>query len=421
MCDIREGERRLVSRLLYGGLLAGLAAAVVVAVGASFGLADPARGASTIKVCGSGYGHGVGLSQWGAYGRAEAGQGYGRIVKAYYKGVSLNTFSRNPTVRVLLDSGSFSGGHKVVVLSGSKGRLRNLATGGTVTLSPATYRVTYLPNRKLYRVANVSAGKRIGSYTGPIALERASGRRLRFGGKPYRGRYEVRTKDSKLLLVNRLRMEDYLKGVIPNEMPASWASTALKSQAVAARSYAWATRRGGAFDFYADTRDQVYGGASTEARSSNGAVKATARVVATYDGRAITAFFHSSAGGYTEDAAYVFNSAPYLKSKKDYDSSGRKYEARVGSPWTSWRGTIDRDGSPKLGVGNITGLRVLERSRSGRAMKVRVKGTKGEKVISGQYNIRYGLKTNGLRRADGSSFPAGDLPSARIKFGKSCG
>jgi stage II sporulation protein D len=405
---------------LYGVLLAGLTA-VAVAVGISLGVAAPAQAASTIKVCGSGYGHGVGLSQYGAYGRAKSGQGYATIIKVYYKGVSLKKFSNNPNVRVLLGSSAFSNGHKIVIPSQSKGRLRNLATGGTVALSPSTYRVTYLSGKRLYRVTNVSAGKRVGSYTGPVAFERVSGGLPRFGGKPYRGRYEARARDSKLMLVNRLRMEGYLKGVVPNEMPASWDQAALRSQAVAARSFAWATRRGGAFDFYPDTRDQVYGGASTEAGGSNRAVKATERIVATYGDKAITAFFHSSAGGYTEDAAYVFNSTPYLKAKKDVDSKGRNYEAKVNSPWTRWSGTIDRDGSPNLGVGTITGVRVLDRSPSGRATKVRVKGTKGEKILRGQYDIRYGLKTNGLERADGSTFPAGDLPSARVSFGSACG
>ena len=96
-------------------------------------------------------------------------------------------------------------------------------------------------------------------------------------------------------------------------MPSSWHPEALKSQAVAARSYARAARRSGAFDFYADTRDQVYGGRSAETAATNRAVRATARIHAVYDGKPITAFFHSSGEGYTESSAYVFSASPYLK------------------------------------------------------------------------------------------------------------
>lgn len=83
------------------------------------------------------------------------------------------------------------------------------------------------------------------------------------------------------------------------------------------------------------------------------------------------------------------------------------------------KGTLDSDGSRKLGIGNLQ--RVLSRSRSGRALKIEVTGTNGKKTVSGQYDIRYALKTNGLTRADGSRYPSGILPSARVKFGSACG
>lgn len=407
-------------RRAFNIFLVGVAVSVTAMI-AGVGAAPEAKGATGVKVCGSGYGHGVGLSQYGAYGRAKAGQGYAKIIKSYYKGVSLKKFSSNPNVRVLLGSRSFSDGQLIVVRSGSKARLKNLATGGTVSLGPATYKVSYLSSKKLYRVTNVSRQKRVGSYRGPLVFQRVSGSVLSYGGKGYRGSLRAQVSGSRLLMVNSLRMESYVRGVVPNEMPASWASEALKSQAVAARSFARATRGGSVFDFYADTRDQVYGGRSSETRATNRAVGATARVNAVYGGKAITAFFHSSAGGYTEDAAYVFNATPYLKAVKDVDSSGRKYEARVSSPWTHWSGMLDVKGSPELGVGSITRVRVLRRSPSGRVTKAEIRGTQGTKTISGEYDVRSHLESTGLRRADGSSFSAGDLPSARVSFGSACG
>ena len=401
---------------IWGVLLVG----VFMAVGV-LALAPQAEGAGTVKVCGSGYGHGVGLSQYGAYGRAKAGQGYARIIKAYYRNTSLRRYSSNPYVRVMLGRKSLDGSFYVTVRSGSKARLRNLKTNGTVALGPANYRVRYLSGRRLYQVTNSSSGRSVGSYTGPIRFERVSGSLLAYGGKRYRGMLLAKASGSGLYLVNQLRLEDYVRGVVPNEMPSSWAFEALKSQAVAARSYARATKRGGTFDFYADTRDQVYGGASSETRATNRAVGATARVAVVYGGKAIKAFFYSSNGGYSEDSAYVFGLSPYLKAVRDTDSARRSFEARVGSPWTRWSGTINLYASSKLGVGRIRSLRVLARSPSGRATKVRVVGTRGTKTIYGEYNVRYDLQSNGLRRADGSRYPSGDLPSARVRFGSACG
>ena len=407
--------RRALSMCLVGIL------AAVGALTAGAGAAPEAEGTTGVKVCGSGYGHGVGLSQYGAYGRAKAGQGYVRIIKSYYRGVSVKKLSSNPNVRVLLGSRSFSDEQVIGVRSSSKARLRNLATDGTVTLGPGKYSVQYLSSKKLYRVTNVSKRKVVGSYRGPVVFERVSGSWLGYGGESYRGSLRAQASGGRLLMVNFVRMESYVRGVVPNEMPASWATEALKSQAVAARSYARATRGGSVFDFYADTRDQVYRGRSSETRATNRAVAATARVHAVYGGKAITAFFHSSAGGYTEDASYVFNSTPYLKAVKDVDSSGRPFERRVSSSWLHWSGTLNANGSPELGVGSITRVRVLKRSPSGRVTRVEVTGTKGKTTISGEYDVRSHLESNGLRRTDGSSYSAGDLPSARVRFGSDCG
>jgi len=398
------------------GVLVGL-----LVVAGTLGVTPRADGATTVKVCGSGYGHGVGLAQYGAYGRAQAGQSYAKIVKAYYQGISLERYLANPFVRVLLKEKGLDGTYDVVVASGSTARMVNLATGGTVALRPGTYRVRYLSAQRLYQLTNVSSGEQIGSYTGPIHFEPVSGVPLSYGGKRYRGKLRAEVSNSKFYLINWLRMETYLQGVVPTEMPSSWAPEALKSQAVAARSYAHATRGGDLFDFYADTRDQVYGGASSETAATNKAVADTAGVVAVYDGKPITAYFHSSDGGYTEDSAYVFGPVAYLKAIRDVDSQGRSFETLVNSPWTHWSGTLNPDGSVQLNIGSITGVRVLERSPSGRATKVEVTGTAGKKTITGEYNIRNALKTNGLERADGSRYPAGTLPSARVSFGSECG
>jgi stage II sporulation protein D len=382
-----------------------------------------------IKVYGSGYGHGVGLSQFGSYGRALAGQNYVQILQAYYQGVCLQQYPDDPTVQVWLGERNLNGCQDVAVRSGTKALMRNLATDGTVVLGPGVYRVHYLAHRNLYRLTNLSEGRAVGSYRGPIRFVPTSGGLLGYDYRYYRGFLTVQTVNSRVCVINQLPMELYIQGVVANEMFPSWPLEALKGQAIAARSYARVTQRGGCFDVYPDSRDQVYGGASSETSVTNEAVAATARICAVYNGSPIIGAFHSASGGYTEDTSFVFNTsyalgaAPYLKALRDVDSEGRSFEgpAYANAPWASWSGALDADGSPQLEVGAIAAVTVLGRSPSGRATKIKVTGTQGEKVISGEYDIRRNLKTTGLRLADGSVYPAGILPSARVSFfGAAC-
>jgi stage II sporulation protein D len=344
---IMARQRRKVSMLRVLGVLVGL-------VAGTLGFAPWADGVTAVKVCGSGYGHGVGLAQYGAYGRAQAGQNYAKIVRAYYQGVNLHRYRDNPFVRVLLKKKGLDGSYDVVVASGSTAQMVNLATGGTVALKPGTYRVRYLSARKLYQLTDVSSGEQIGGYKGPIHFEPGSGAPLSYAGKGYRGKLRAEVSDSKFYLINRLRMEHYIRGVVPAEISSSWAPEALKSQAVAVRSYARATRGGDLLDFYADPRDQAYGGASSETAATNKAVANTAGVVAVYDGKPIRASYHSSDGGYTEDSSYVFGRpVAYLKAVRDVDPQGRPFEKLVNSPWTQWSGTLNPDGSAQLNIGSI--------------------------------------------------------------------
>jgi len=377
-----------------------------------------------MKVYGSGYGHGVGLSQFGSHGRALAGQTYVQILQAYYQGVSLQQYSDDPTIRVLLGEWDLNRDQDVSVRSGTKALMRNLTTDGIVILGPGAYRVQYLANRERYRLISLSEGRAVGSYRGPIRFEPASGGLLGYGHRYYRGSLIVQTLHPRVCVINQLPIESYIQGVVANEMFPSWPLEALKSQAVAARSYARATQRGEYFDVYPDVRDQVYGGASSETAVTNEAVAATARICAVYNGSPIIAAFHSASGGYTEDASFVFSSsdalgtAPYLKALRDVDSEGRSFEgpAYANAPWTSWSGALDANGSSLLKIGALVAVAVLGRSPSGRLMKIKVTGTQGERIISGEYDIRRSLKTTSLRLADGSVYPAGVLPSARASF-----
>lgn len=149
---------------------------------------------------------------------------------------------------------------------------------------------------------------------------------VRFNEKPYRGRIEVFTNlNGALTVVNVLALEDYVRGVVPNESSpggfgAGPAIESLKAQAVAARTYAVSNRgqfAAAGFDVLPTTRSQVYGGLATEHPLSTRAVEETRGVVATYRGQPINALYTSTCGGHTEDAENIFGGAtvPYLRGR----------------------------------------------------------------------------------------------------------
>jgi stage II sporulation protein D len=147
---------------------------------------------------------------------------------------------------------------------------------------------------------------------------------VRFNEKPYRGRLEVfaNTRGT-LTVVNVVPLEDYVRGVVPNELsPGGWPELeALKAQAVAARTYAVSNLGRFAamgFDLTPDTRSQVYGGLSTEHPLTDRAVRETRGRIATYKGVPINALYTSTCGGRTEDAENIFGGppVPYLRGRE---------------------------------------------------------------------------------------------------------
>ena len=193
------------------------------------------------------------------------GVGYQKILAHYYTGTDLGQDSGR--VRVLLgESGSveFSGAGKACGKTIEKrSKYTFVAAGGGVELRD-------------------SRGKKVALVRGRgQGLERAQDLRLRLVPR----RASSRTEDGgDLLVINQLGSEDYVRGVVANESPASWPIDALRAQAVVARTYGLATSRGGVFDQYADTRSQVYGGKDSETKETNQAVADTAKQVVTYKG-----------------------------------------------------------------------------------------------------------------------------------------
>jgi stage II sporulation protein D len=146
---------------------------------------------------------------------------------------------------------------------------------------------------------------------------------IQFNGRRYRGELLLRATDGGIMVVNRLPMDAYLRGVVPREIGTSDASdlAAVEAQAVAARSYAYTRLAGPSrpYDLVATVQDQVYGGATSETRAGNEAVAQTAGLVLLYDGRVVNAPYHANCGGFTaapEDSWNV-DSEPYLRRVSD--------------------------------------------------------------------------------------------------------
>lgn len=150
----------------------------------------------------------------------------------------------------------------------------------------------------------------------------------------YRGKIIVENRNKALTVINDVKLEDYLLGVVPSEMPSSWEEEALKAQAIAARSYAIANlgkngSRG--FDIKDNTEDQAYGGATSETERTNRVVAKTFGIVVTQNKHVITAYYCASAGGQTKNTGDVWSKdMPYLRSVPSYDGNIKKMGHGVG-------------------------------------------------------------------------------------------
>lgn len=181
---------------------------------------------------------------------------------------------------------------------------------------------TALPSREV--VASSATGQLFSSGA-PVtfATDDEKNAPVRFNDRPYRGRIEVFTNlRGSLTVVNELGLEDYVRGVVANELsPGGYpAIEAQKAQAIAARTYALKNRgqfMAQGFDILPTTRSQVYRGLTSENPLSTRAVDETRGMIATYQGEPINALYTSTCGGRTEDSEKIFNDAiPYLRARE---------------------------------------------------------------------------------------------------------
>ncbi len=344
-----------------------------------------ADAASRFTIRGAGFGHGVGMSQYGAMGYAKQGASYSDILAHYYTGTSLGTVEPNRVVRVLLQSTS------------GAAAITSAERAGSRKLDPAkSYRVV----RRTFDQVDLQAasGKKLGTYSAPLQIDGGAdgivlkGRALngRTSGA-YRGILELRPGAFGVNAINAVSMDEYVQGVVPVESPAHWPLEALKAQAVAARTYAITSTKGGVgFEHYPDTRSQVYGGIGVEQRTTNQAVADTALQVVTYQGRPVTTYFFSTSGGRTENNENSFGGPPqpWLRSVEDpYDDV---------SPRHRWRVQMSmRAAAAKLGglvKGSFRGVKVIRRGASPRVVAADVVGSRGRTRVTGAtLRSRFGL------------------------------
>jgi SpoIID/LytB domain protein len=348
---------------------------------------EPLAAADT-TISGRGFGHGRGMSQYGAQGAAIAGKSVQQILDFYYPGTTVGKATGSIRVKVMADT---TDGIRVGAVNHL--RVRDLKAGQVYTLPKASTRNQWSIDPygdHGTKVSSFDAKTRKWTlwktFTGMTQFEGAAvtGLILPSGAvRRYRGALRaIDVSGAHLDTVNVVSLEYYLRGVVPREALSSWRPAALQAQAIAARTYSAfhrnrAVRR--AYDLCDTISCQVYGGYDSEKASTNTAISATAGQIRLYQGKPIIAEFSSSNGGAT-----ATGEVPYQVMKPD---SWDAYPGN-GNPNVTW--TVTRTAAEMqsaFDVGSIRSLRVLKRSGvgpgGGRALTIEAVGSKGRRVLTG--------------------------------------
>ena len=396
------------------------AAAALLATGSLLvtgALAAPsADAAPTVKVSdgrfvikGAGYGHGHGMSQWGAYGAARQGLSWKQILDFYYPGATLTTLSTKTSIKVWISADDddnlrvlpakglkVSDGHhhELVLPTGSQYRSWRIKRAGS------GYKLSWKDAKGKYHTLSTPLDKSTWRFSVPGAAVKV---RMPSGTtREYRGSMWFVKRGTSGRTVNKVRLEDYARSVVPSEMPTSWAKDAVRVQAVAARSFALRSRDAGAsgrgYDVCDTTNCQVYGGKATttaggrrtvrETKGGDAAVRATAGVILTYKGKAALTQFGPSNGG-----ALASGGMPYLVRKKD------PYDGLLQSQ--TWSRTITAAALERAypSAGTITALTITKRDGTGRwggrVVSISVVGSKKTiKTSGGAFQGRFGMRSS---------------------------
>jgi len=379
------------------------------------GLTGPTALADSVTFYGRGYGHGVGMSQYGARGRALAGQDTATILAHYYQGVVLAPIDPQTRIRVLvLPKWTASEARPLVIY----GRVAPWSIDGIATVFPADARLSLYPTAGETGVASgawrllVDAADASVLFDGPAPADftirgTATEARIQVWSKPtsydwYRGSIRVLVQSpTRASVVNDVTLEEYLTGVVPVEMPSTWPAAALQAQAIAARSYAARRLRPAVsyFDVPDDSTSQIYRGVKAEKATTNAAIAATASTVMVTGTTIANALFHSTGGGATESNENVYTSVSgkrvsrpvsYLRGSSDRAEDNTTFDAKA--PYATWATrTYPRvqlsamfAADPRTNVGELMALDLQNRGVSGRLVSVTLIGSAGSRTVSGE-------------------------------------
>lgn len=369
---------------------------------------------------GRGYGHGHGMSQWGAYGAAKVGHlSANQILAFYYPHTTLATVSTRHKIRVLLTAVDAPATGYVQVAPATGLSVRAGASKATVlptestapTKGGPTYAITAWRLQQTgssvsvrgqwnarWHTTTKNAGTNVSfsDAAGILAVTEPAGagatKTIR-----YRGSIAAEVRSGDLEAVDAVPIESYVAAVVPSEMPASWPGASLRAQAVAARTYAWRLidhPKASWFDLFGDTRDQGYGGVGSQTAPTNAAVHATAGLVAVdSSGDPILAQYSSADGGWTASGGL-----PYLPAKSD------PYDGAIPNDAHAWTTTISTAaiGSAYPTVGKVKELLITGRDGrglwGGRVTAISVVGSQATVQTSGvSFQAAFGLRSYWFR------------------------
>ena len=373
---------------------------------------------------GKGWGHGVGLSQWGAEGWAEGVVGPPlsgeQIVAKYYPGTTIATLPQPASpIRVLLSAPSTGCVERTIQTSAhvrSDSGLRlvwELDENAPIYVAPAGHTLRASSYGWGLSVVDITSGAVAYEGTGPVAMfsaDQAQPMRIDEKGLAYRDKlvFEADGSDG-LRVVNHVMPENYVRGSLPGEMPERWQIEALRAQAFAGLSFAlW--RSSGmhhlSYDLRDDTSDQCYGGAGFESPRTDLAAMTTARQYLSYNGRPIRAYYSSSNGGAIETNACVWSGdmapggmacgigEPYLQPAPD-PADLLASDAKGANPHRLWSRTFTgaelRDlayEASGVDVGPFVSVDLSNRSAAGYVLSVRVNGAYGSVELRGGSFLR---------------------------------
>jgi stage II sporulation protein D len=403
-----HGVRGWVRRLVVAGLTLGLVGAASL-TDPPAAAADPSTGprSGSFYVTGAGFGHGWGMSQYGAYGAARKGLTWKQILAFYYPKTVRTALPNTGTIRVWVTADSdgsltFKGAAGARVSEGSKSYA--LPTGSSyaywrISRSGSGYKLSYRSSGGSWKTRSTGLGTSTwtaSSSAGSLRLVLPSG-----STRGYRGTLSLIKRGSSGRSVNTVSVENYVRAVVPSEMPTSWHPEAVKTQAVAARTYgAFLRERSGSsgYDICDTTSCQVYRGMDNETANGDAAVRATAHVIMAFGGKPAYTQFTSSNGGQITTGDYSYQIAqkdPYDGLIKDQSWSKTISASRLGNAFgvgTAKRVQITkRDGYGKWG-GRVTTIKITGSKRS-----VTVSGTtfKGKFGMRGNYFTVNGTSSAG--------------------------